>query len=61
MGKRSVEFQQAEFEPGFFILYTKYKPELLLSKGKWIHWTGITPGLTNDAYATLKEGLILSS
>lgn len=32
-----------------------------LSKGNWFHWTGITPALTEGAYHTLKEGLILAS
>jgi 2-dehydro-3-deoxygluconokinase len=28
-----------------------------LAKGKWMHWTGITPALCKGGYDTLKEGL----
>ena len=31
--------------------------ERILEKGKWIHWTGITPALSKGAYETLKAGL----
>jgi 2-dehydro-3-deoxygluconokinase len=34
--------------------------ENALAKAKWLHWTGITPGLTKGAYETLKAGLILA-
>jgi len=34
--------------------------EKILSKGKWIHWTGITPGLCKGGYETLKKGLIIA-
>jgi 2-dehydro-3-deoxygluconokinase len=33
------------------------KWEPILKKGKWIHWTGITPALSKGAYDTLKAGL----
>ena len=32
--------------------------EKALEKGKWFHWTGITPALHKGAKETLKEGLI---
>ncbi|WP_445957114.1 sugar kinase [Yeosuana sp.] len=31
-----------------------------LRKGKWFHWTGITPALCKGGYETLKAGLILA-
>ena len=31
-----------------------------LRKGKWMHWTGITPALSKGAFDTLKAGLILA-
>ena len=31
-----------------------------LKKGKWFHWTGITPALCRGSYETLKEGLIMA-
>ena len=34
--------------------------EKSLKKGKWFHWTGITPALCRGSYETLKEGLILA-
>ncbi|MFB9056581.1 sugar kinase [Mariniflexile ostreae] len=34
--------------------------EKILSKAKWVHWTGITPALCKGGYETLKEGLILA-
>lgn len=34
--------------------------EKSLDNGSWFHWTGITPALTEGAYKTLKEGLILA-
>ena len=36
------------------------KWEPILKKGKWIHWTGITPALSKGAYDTLKTGLKLA-
>jgi 2-dehydro-3-deoxygluconokinase len=35
--------------------------EKALKKGNWMHWTGITPALTQGAYDTLKEGLKLAN
>lgn len=45
--------------------FSDIKPEMvnwenLLKKGKWIHWTGITPALSKGAYETLKKGLIIA-
>ncbi|NRR90808.1 sugar kinase [Winogradskyella undariae] len=34
--------------------------EKALRKGNWLHWTGITPALSEGAFATLKAGLILA-
>lgn len=34
--------------------------ETILKKGKWIHWTGITPGLGKGGYGTLKKGLVIA-
>ncbi len=34
--------------------------ENILKKAKWIHWTGITPGLCKGGYDTLKAGLLLA-
>jgi 2-dehydro-3-deoxygluconokinase len=34
--------------------------ERALSDCNWVHWTGITPGLSLGAYKTLKEGLQLA-
>ncbi len=34
--------------------------EKALRKGNWMHWTGITPALTQGAFDTLKEGLALA-
>jgi 2-dehydro-3-deoxygluconokinase len=34
--------------------------EKALRKGSWMHWTGITPALSQGAFDTLKEGLILA-
>jgi len=34
--------------------------EKSLENGSWLHWTGITPALTQGAYDTLKEGLLLA-
>lgn len=34
--------------------------EKALDDGKWFHWTGITPALTQGSFDTLKEGLILA-
>ena len=35
--------------------------EKALKKGNWMHWTGITPALSQGAYDTLKEGLKLAN
>lgn len=35
--------------------------EKAFKKGKWFHWTGITPALCRGSYETLTEGLILAS
>ncbi|CAH8282065.1 2-dehydro-3-deoxygluconokinase [Mariniflexile fucanivorans] len=45
--------------------FSEIKPEMvkweaILRKGKWIHWTGITPALSKGAYDTLKAGLSLA-
>ena len=45
--------------------FSEIKPEMVdwensLKKGKWFHWTGITPALCEGGYETLKEGLILA-
>lgn len=42
--------------------FSDVKPEMvnwekILAKGKWIHWTGITPALCQGGYDTLKAGL----
>lgn len=34
--------------------------EKSLENGKWFHWTGITPALTQGSFDTLKEGLRLA-
>ena len=34
--------------------------EASLEGGKWLHWTGITPALTQGSFDTLKEGLKLA-
>ncbi|WP_179349253.1 sugar kinase [Winogradskyella pacifica] len=34
--------------------------EKALRKANWLHWTGITPALTQGAFDTLKEGLVLA-
>ena len=34
--------------------------EKALKKGEWMHWTGITPALSQGAFDTLKEGLKLA-
>ncbi|HMC00357.1 MAG TPA: sugar kinase [Flavobacteriaceae bacterium] len=34
--------------------------EVSLEHGNWMHWTGITPALTQGAFDTLKEGLTLA-
>ncbi|WP_067151171.1 sugar kinase [Pseudotamlana agarivorans] len=34
--------------------------ESALADGSWFHWTGITPGLTQGSFDTLKEGLKLA-
>ncbi|QVY64372.1 sugar kinase [Polaribacter sp. Q13] len=45
--------------------FSEIQPEMVdweksLEKGKWFHWTGITPALCEGGYETLKEGLILA-
>ena len=45
--------------------FSEIQPEMvnwkpILDKGKWIHWTGITPGLCKGGYETLKKGLIIA-
>lgn len=45
--------------------FSEIKPSMVdwessLEDGNWFHWTGITPGLTQGAYDTLKEGIILA-
>lgn len=45
--------------------FSEIQPEMVnwedsLSKGNWFHWTGITPALSEGAYKTLKEGLIMA-
>ena len=45
--------------------FSEIKPEMVnwdssLNDCNWMHWTGITPGLSLGAYQTLKEGLILA-
>jgi len=45
--------------------FSEIQPEMVdweksLIKGKWFHWTGITPALCKGGYETLKEGLILA-
>ncbi|MCH3882577.1 MULTISPECIES: sugar kinase [Tenacibaculum] len=45
--------------------FSEITPEMIdwekaLKKGKWFHWTGITPALCRGSYETLKEGLILA-
>jgi len=46
--------------------FSEIKPSMVnwekaFKKGKWFHWTGITPALCKGSYKTLKEGLILAS
>jgi 2-dehydro-3-deoxygluconokinase len=45
--------------------FSEIKPSMVnweeaLSGGNWFHWTGITPALTQGAYETLKEGIMLA-
>jgi len=45
--------------------FSEIKPSMVdweqaLAKGKWFHWTGITPALCRGSYETLKEGLKLA-
>ncbi len=42
------------------ILPTMVNWESALENGKWMHWTGITPALSQGAFNTLKEGLALA-
>ncbi|WP_194765960.1 sugar kinase [Tamlana sp. I1] len=45
--------------------FSSIQPEMVdwesaLTDGEWFHWTGITPGLTQGSFDTLKEGLKLA-
>ncbi len=45
--------------------FSEIQPDMVnwtraLSDCNWVHWTGITPGLSLGAYQTLKEGLQLA-
>ena len=45
--------------------FSEIKPSMVnwekaLEGGNWFHWTGITPALTEGAYQTLKEGIMLA-
>ncbi|MDO6761381.1 sugar kinase [Tamlana sp. 2_MG-2023] len=45
--------------------FSSIQPEMVdwesaLADGSWFHWTGITPGLTQGSFDTLKEGLKLA-
>ncbi|GAA4231043.1 sugar kinase [Postechiella marina] len=45
--------------------FSEIQPEMVnwekaMKKAKWLHWTGITPGLCKGGYETLKQGLILA-
>mgnify|MGYP003664188195 FL=1 len=45
--------------------FSEIRPDMVnwetsLKQGKWFHWTGITPALTQGSFDTLKEGLILA-
>ncbi|KJD33036.1 2-dehydro-3-deoxygluconokinase [Tamlana nanhaiensis] len=45
--------------------FSDIKPEMvdwekLLTKAKWLHWTGITPALSKGAKDTLKAGLVIA-
>ncbi len=42
------------------IVPAKVNWEKALEKGEWMHWTGITPALSQGAFDTLKEGLKLA-
>ncbi|MUH37101.1 sugar kinase [Zobellia amurskyensis] len=42
------------------IVPAKVNWEKALKKGEWMHWTGITPALSQGAFDTLKEGLKLA-
>jgi len=44
----------SEIEP------SKVNWENALENGEWVHWTGITPALSQGAFDTLKEGLKLA-
>lgn len=45
--------------------FSEIRPDMVnwkkaMKKAKWLHWTGITPGLCKGGYETLKQGLILA-
>ncbi|TYA84259.1 sugar kinase [Seonamhaeicola marinus] len=45
--------------------FSEIKPRMVdwekaLKEGEWLHWTGITPALSPDAFHILKEGLTLA-
>ncbi|WP_248722332.1 sugar kinase [Seonamhaeicola sp. ML3] len=45
--------------------FSEIKPEMVnwqkaLAKGEWMHWTGITPALSKNAFDILKAGLTLA-
>lgn len=45
--------------------FSSIQPEMVdwesaLAEGSWFHWTGITPGLTQGSFDTLKAGLKLA-
>ena len=42
------------------IVPSKVDWDKALDDGKWFHWTGITPALTQGSFDTLREGLILA-
>ncbi|KJD36248.1 2-dehydro-3-deoxygluconokinase [Tamlana sedimentorum] len=45
--------------------FSEIKPEMvdwtkIMKNAKWLHWTGITPALSQGAYDTLKAGLVIA-
>lgn len=45
--------------------FSEIRPDMVnwekaTKRAKWMHWTGITPGLCKGSYETLKQGLILA-
>lgn len=45
--------------------FSEIRPDMVnwekaTKRAKWMHWTGITPGLCKGGYETLKQGLILA-